>query len=109
MLTASSKSPSHRVAFAPEVDCSAVLLIDRHYRRRSAQPGAPYSYVTTARFLALYGFESLRDLPDMDQLEQAGLLGKVPLAEELRSALGMSDSAEEDDILEDKADDQDIL
>jgi segregation and condensation protein B len=43
---------------------------------RSPTPGAPYTYVTTATFLSSYGFESLRDLPDMERLEDAGLLGK---------------------------------
>jgi segregation and condensation protein B len=42
---------------------------------RSPQLGAPYSYVTTAGFLSQYGFESLRDLPDIEKLEDAGLLG----------------------------------
>jgi segregation and condensation protein B len=42
---------------------------------RSPQPGAPYAYVTTATFLSQFGFESLRDLPDIERLEDAGLLG----------------------------------
>jgi segregation and condensation protein B len=44
---------------------------------RSPQPGAPYAYVTTPAFLTHFGFESLRDLPDMEKLEDAGLLGRV--------------------------------
>jgi chromosome segregation and condensation protein ScpB len=43
---------------------------------RSPEPGAPYTYVTTAEFLAHCGFESLRDLPDIETLEEAGLLSK---------------------------------
>jgi segregation and condensation protein B len=46
---------------------------------RSPQPGAPYTYVTTKHFLSHFGFESLRDLPDMEQLEEAGLLSKQKL------------------------------
>jgi hypothetical protein len=38
---------------------------------------------------------SLRDLPDLDRLEEAGLLGKAPLPEELRGALGISDDDED--------------
>ena len=38
---------------------------------------------------------SLRDLPDLDRLEEAGLLGKAPLPDELRSALGLTDDPEE--------------
>jgi segregation and condensation protein B len=41
---------------------------------RSPQPGAPYAYVTTPGFLSEFGFESLRDLPDLEKLEDAGLL-----------------------------------
>ena len=43
---------------------------------RSPQPGAPYAYVTTPGFLSEFGFESLRDLPDLEKLEDAGLLGR---------------------------------
>lgn len=41
---------------------------------RSPQPGAPYTYVTTRRFLEQFGLNTLRDLPDMEALEDAGLL-----------------------------------
>ncbi|HML45091.1 SMC-Scp complex subunit ScpB [Xanthobacter autotrophicus] len=43
---------------------------------RSPQPGAPYTYVTTKGFLAHFGLDTLRDLPDMEMLEDAGLLSK---------------------------------
>ncbi|WP_306892094.1 SMC-Scp complex subunit ScpB [Ancylobacter amanitiformis] len=43
---------------------------------RAPQPGAPYTYVTTKEFLSHYGFDTLRDLPDMEALEDAGLLSK---------------------------------
>jgi len=42
---------------------------------RAPQPGAPLTYVTTPDFLEKFGFASLRDLPDIDALEDAGLLG----------------------------------
>jgi segregation and condensation protein B len=44
---------------------------------RSPQPGAPYAYVTTPTFLSQFGFESLRDLPDIEQLVEAGLLDQA--------------------------------
>jgi chromosome segregation and condensation protein ScpB len=40
---------------------------------RSPQPGAPYTYVTTKAFLSQFGFDTLRDLPDMEALPDAGL------------------------------------
>ncbi|PTE06630.1 segregation and condensation protein B [Mesorhizobium helmanticense] len=46
---------------------------------RSPQPGAPYTYVTTKAFLSHFGFDTLRDLPDFEALEDAGLLSKEKL------------------------------
>jgi chromosome segregation and condensation protein ScpB len=46
---------------------------------RAPQPGAPYTYVTTKAFLAQFGFDTLRDLPDMEALEDAALLSKDKL------------------------------
>jgi chromosome segregation and condensation protein ScpB len=40
---------------------------------RSPRAGAPYTYVTTAHFLVVFGMGSLRDLPDREELEGAGL------------------------------------
>jgi segregation and condensation protein B len=63
---------------------------------RSPTPGAPY--VTTPGFLGEFGFESLRDLPDIEKLADAGLLGRTgagasageALAAELRGMLGLA-------------------
>jgi hypothetical protein len=41
---------------------------------RSPKLGAPYAYVTTEKFLTEFGFESLRDLPDVEALKDVGLL-----------------------------------
>ncbi|BCH67909.1 hypothetical protein RvVAT039_pl07420 (plasmid) [Agrobacterium vitis] len=43
---------------------------------RSPTPGAPYTYVTTQHFLSAFGMETLRDLPNIEALEDAGLLGR---------------------------------
>ncbi|MDI6837181.1 MAG: SMC-Scp complex subunit ScpB [Rhizobiaceae bacterium] len=43
---------------------------------RSPTPGAPYTYVTTQQFLSAFGMQSLRDLPDIEGLEDAGLLSR---------------------------------
>lgn len=45
---------------------------------RSPAPGAPYSYVTTPLFLSAFGMETLRDLPNIEALEDAGLLNRRP-------------------------------
>lgn len=41
---------------------------------RAPAPGAPLTYVTTNTFLSAFGLPSLRDLPDLEALEDAGLL-----------------------------------
>jgi len=45
---------------------------------RSPRRGAPYTFVTTEQFLVAFGLESLRDLPDPEQLEDAGVVGGAP-------------------------------
>ncbi len=42
---------------------------------RSPRRGAPYTFVTTDQFLAAFDLGSLRDLPDHEQLQDAGLTG----------------------------------
>ena len=65
---------------------------------RSPQPGAPYTYVTTPGFLSHFGFQTLRDLPDLEMLEDAGLLSKARLlAENLPPGPG---EGEGDDVAE---------
>ncbi|MDX3924376.1 MAG: SMC-Scp complex subunit ScpB [Shinella sp.] len=48
---------------------------------RSPTPGAPYTYVTTPDFLSAFGFDTLRDLPDIEMLEDAGLLSRARMDE----------------------------
>ncbi|MBX9459695.1 MAG: SMC-Scp complex subunit ScpB [Rhizobium sp.] len=49
---------------------------------RSPTPGAPYTYVTTRQFLSAFGLETLRDLPDLERLEDDGLLSRKEMATE---------------------------
>jgi segregation and condensation protein B len=44
---------------------------------RSPRRGAPYTFVTTEQFLVAFGLESLRDLPDREQLVDAGVVVEV--------------------------------
>lgn len=41
---------------------------------RAPRRGAPYTFVTTERFLVAFGFETLADLPDREQLEDVGMV-----------------------------------
>lgn len=61
---------------------------------RSPESGAPYTYVTTPGFLVQFGLETLRDLPDLEALEDAGLLKPVT-----DSALELPIAGEEADKL----------
>ena len=61
------------------------VLIGRLYARgligtgpRSPRRGAPYTFVTTEQFLVAFGLGSLRDLPDREQLEDAGVMAEAP-------------------------------
>ncbi|MBM1222966.1 SMC-Scp complex subunit ScpB [Ponticoccus sp. SC2-23] len=40
---------------------------------RAPRRGAPYTFVTTEAFLVAFGLESLHDLPDREQMQDAGL------------------------------------
>jgi segregation and condensation protein B len=76
---------------------------------RSPQPGAPYTYITTNTFLSLYGLSSLRDLPDMEKLEEAGLLSKDALLPEARDAFSDMLGVAGDDGHHDGDDDDDTV
>ncbi|QPM92531.1 SMC-Scp complex subunit ScpB [Pseudooceanicola algae] len=43
---------------------------------RAPRRGAPYTFVTTEAFLSAFGFETLRDLPDREQWDDAGLTAR---------------------------------
>lgn len=43
---------------------------------RSPTPGAPFTYVTAKGFLEHFGLEALRDLPGLEDLDDAGLLDR---------------------------------
>jgi segregation and condensation protein B len=68
---------------------------------RAPEPGAPFAYVTTRKFLEVFGLASLRDLPDVERLEDEGLLQR-PLSDvDLDGALGIpGDGDAVDDAVE---------
>ncbi|MFH1345917.1 MAG: SMC-Scp complex subunit ScpB [Pseudomonadota bacterium] len=67
---------------------------------RSPTAGAPYTYVTTKEFLLEFGLDTLRDLPDWEALEDAGLLSKEKLlAGDI--PIGLARGERDDDLLSD--------
>ncbi len=61
---------------------------------RAPEPGAPYAYVTTRKFLEVFGLVSLCDLPDIEKLEDAGLLQRPQVEADLDGALGFPEDGE---------------
>ena len=81
---------------------------------RAPEPGAPFAYVTTKKFLEVFGLATLRDLPDIERLEDEGLLRRPRSDIDLDGALGLveddgqafeGDREFEDAELEDTTDD----
>jgi segregation and condensation protein B len=62
---------------------------------RAPQPGAPFAYVTTRKFLEVFGFATLRDLPDLERLKAEGQLQGGQGDADLDSALGLADEDED--------------
>jgi chromosome segregation and condensation protein ScpB len=58
---------------------------------RAPEAGAPYAYVTTRKFLEVFGLASLRELPDIESLEDAGLLQRPANVADLDGVLGLDD------------------
>lgn len=66
---------------------------------RSPTPGAPYTYVTTKHFLSAFNLETLRDLPDIEGLEDAGLLSRQAISSDnlgAQTADGYEEPSEDD-------------
>ncbi|NTI26750.1 SMC-Scp complex subunit ScpB (plasmid) [Rhizobium rhizogenes] len=64
---------------------------------RSPTPGAPYTYVTTPHFLSAFGMETLRELPNIEALEDAGLLSRHAVQEDV-AASRESDVDEDEEL-----------
>jgi segregation and condensation protein B len=62
---------------------------------RAPEPGAPYAYVTTRKFMEVFGLASLRELPDIEKLEDAGLLERPANVTDLDGVLGLREADSE--------------
>ena len=65
---------------------------------RSPTPGAPYTYVTTSHFLSAFGMETLRDLPNIEALEDAGLLSRHAVQNEIADSEGHDNETDEENL-----------
>jgi len=77
-----------------EISRDVIGVLKRHglidASLRAPEPGAPFAYVTTGKFLEVFGLASLRELPDVERLEDDGLLQRPPMDGDLDGALGIS-------------------
>ncbi len=62
---------------------------------RAPEPGAPFAYVTTKKFLEVFGLASLRDLPDIERLEDEGMLQRPQSDLDIDGALGISEDGDQ--------------
>ncbi len=76
-LQPATRSDLSRVA-GREISRDVIGALKRHGlidgALRAPEPGAPFAYVTTRKFLEVFGLATLRDLPDIEELEDEGLL-----------------------------------
>jgi segregation and condensation protein B len=75
---------------------------------RAPQPGAPFAYVTTRKFLEAFGLASLRDLPDLEQLKAEPLLQRGQGEADLDRALGLADAEADDTFVDNDAELDDV-
>ncbi|WP_246719705.1 SMC-Scp complex subunit ScpB [Methylocystis sp. H62] len=54
---------------------------------RAPEPGAPFAYVTTKKFLEVFGLATLRELPDIERLEDEGRLERQQPGADLDAVL----------------------
>ena len=83
------------VSSSPPLCQNLELIADNFHRRRSAGDRARRAYttsrVTTRKFLEVFGLASLRELPDIESLEDAGLLQRPANVADLDGVLGLDD------------------
>ena len=65
---------------------------------RAPQPGAPFAYVTTRKFLEAFGLASLRDLPDLERLKAERPLQRGQGDADLDAVLGLGDAEDDGDL-----------
>lgn len=79
-------------------------------RGRRRVPGRPITYGTTQEFLEHFGFDSVDDLPGLEELKGAGLLeGTLPAGFSIPHPDDSEELAEDEEPLEDEPDESDRL
>ncbi len=63
--------------------------------KRRETPGRPLTWITTDGFLDHFGLESLRDLPNLEDLKASGLLDSRPVLTSIQGGVGGPAASEE--------------
>jgi segregation and condensation protein B len=91
----------------PEISRDVIASLKRHGlidgAIRAPQPGAPFAYVTTRKFLEAFGFASLRDLPDLERLKAEGLMQTGQGDDDLDGALGLATAGDDEEVFGERA------
>ena len=64
--------------------------------KRRETPGRPLTWITTDGFLDHFGLESLRDLPNLEDLKASGLLDSRPVLTSIQGGVGGPAGPEEE-------------
>ena len=64
--------------------------------KRRETPGRPLTWITTDGFLDHFGLESLRDLPNLEDLKASGLLDSRPVLTSIQGGVGGPAASEEE-------------
>jgi segregation and condensation protein B len=64
--------------------------------KRRETPGRPLTWITTDGFLDHFGLESLRDLPNLEDLKASGLLDSRPVLTSIQGGVGGPAATEEE-------------
>jgi segregation and condensation protein B len=64
--------------------------------KRRESPGRPLTWITTDGFLDHFGLESLRDLPNLEDLKASGLLDSRPVLTSIQGGVGGPAASEDE-------------
>jgi segregation and condensation protein B len=64
--------------------------------KRRESPGRPLTWITTDGFLDHFGLESLRDLPNLEDLKASGLLDSRPVLTSIQGGVGGQAASEDE-------------
>ena len=77
--------------------------------KRREVPGRPLTWVTSQHFLDTFSLTSLKDLPNLQEMREQGLLTVTPPNFNLQATLGLEDEADNDNDEMADTDDEEVI